>query len=70
MCALSCDGDTHTVVLPAEKTSLFERLELDVLDRTYGFIARADMCSAAWKAFADFCEDVMRKKERAKRKRL
>jgi len=52
--------------LAAERTSLFEWLGLDVLDRTYGSIVRAAMCSTAcWTAFADFCEAVMRKKERA-----
>ncbi|EGI62112.1 hypothetical protein G5I_09577 [Acromyrmex echinatior] len=39
-----------------------KRLGLNVLDRTYGSIVRAAMCSA-WTSLVDFCEAVMRKKE-------
>ncbi|XP_011057511.1 PREDICTED: uncharacterized protein LOC105147885 [Acromyrmex echinatior] len=73
-CRATADTAMHTLLFcpswATERMSLFEQLGLDVLDRTYGFIIRAAMCSAAcWTALADFCETVMRKKKRTEWKR-
>ncbi|XP_011057113.1 PREDICTED: uncharacterized protein LOC105147651 [Acromyrmex echinatior] len=68
-CRVTADTAMHMLLFcpswAAERTSLFEGLGHDVLDRTYG-IVRIVMCSAAyWTALADFCDAVMRKTEQA-----
>jgi len=73
-CHMTADMAMHTLLFcpswAAERMSLFERLGLQVLDRTYSTV-RAAICSAMyWTTLAGgFCEAVIRKKKRVEWKR-